>query len=70
MSKNINYKIKLTNTKPFSHKSVLSISMILLFVLILYFNNDNVDVYGHTLFSENNNNNNGSGIQVKTNGRL
>ena len=31
-----NYKIKLTNTKPFSLKSVLSISMILLFVLILH----------------------------------
>jgi hypothetical protein len=68
MSKNINHKIKLTNTKPFSLKPVLSISMILLFVLILSFNNNNVDVYGHTLFSDNNNNNNGSGIQVKTNG--
>ena len=68
MSKNINHKIKLTNTKPFSLKPVLSISMILLFVLILSFNNNNVDVYGHTLFSDNNDNNNGSGIQVKTNG--
>ena len=42
--------------------------MILLFVLTLSFNNNCVDVYGHTLFSDNNNNNNGSGIQVKTNG--
>jgi hypothetical protein len=69
MYKSINHKIKLTNTKPFSLKSILSISMILLFVLTLSFNNNCVDVYGHTLFSDNNNNNNGSGIQVKTNGR-
>jgi hypothetical protein len=68
MSKNINHKIKLTNTKPFSLKPVLSIYMILLFVLTLSFNNNYVDVYGHTLFSDNNNNNNGSGSQVKTNG--
>ena len=67
MSKNINHKIKLTNTKLFSLKSVLSIFMILLFALTLSFNNNYVDVYGHTLFNDNNNNN-GSGIQVKTNG--
>src|SRR6476660_8804106 len=67
MSKNINHKIKLTNAKLFSLKSVLSISMILLFALTLSFNNNYVDVYGHTLFNDNNNNN-GSGIQVKING--
>jgi len=67
MSKNINHKIKLINAKLFSLKSVLSISMILLFALTLSFNNNYVDVYGHTLFNDNNNNN-GSGIQVKING--
>ena len=67
MSKNINHKIKLTNAKLFSLKSVLSISMILLFALTLSFNNNYVDVYGHTLFNDNNNNS-GSGIQVKING--
>ena len=68
MSKNINHKIKLTNVKLFSLKSVLSLSMILLFALTLSFNNNYLDVYGHTLFNDNNNNNSGSGIQVKTNG--
>jgi hypothetical protein len=54
------------NVKPFSVKSILSFSLVLLFSLNLYFNNDSFYAYGHSLFG--NNNNNGSGIQIQTNG--
>ena len=43
---------------------ILSLSLILLFSLNVYFNNDFIYAYGHSLFG----NNNGSGIQVQTNG--
>src|SRR6478736_6823291 len=54
------YYIILDNVKPLSLKTILS------FCLNLYFNNDSIYAYGHSLFG--NNNNNGSGIQVQTNG--
>ena len=60
------YYIILDNVKPLSLKTILSFSLILLFSLNLYFNNDSIYAYGHSLFG--NNNNNGSGIQVQTNG--
>ena len=41
--------------------------ILLLFVLILSFDNNSLSIYGHSLFG-NNNNNNGSGIQIQTNG--
>jgi len=56
----------LDNVKPLSLKAILSFSLILLFSLNLYFNNDSIYAYGHSLFG--NNNNNGSGIQIQTNG--
>src|SRR6478609_3775340 len=60
------YYIILDNVKPLSLKAILSFSLILLFSLNLYFNNDSIYAYGHSLFG--NNNNNGSGIQIQTNG--
>jgi len=60
------YYIILDNVKPLSLKAILSFSLILLFSLNSYFNNDSIYAYGHSLFG--NNNNNGSGIQVLTNG--
>jgi hypothetical protein len=59
------YNIVLDNVKhPFSLKSILSFSLVLLFSLNAYFNNDSIYAYGHSLFG----NNNGSGIQIQTNG--
>src|SRR5919107_148438 len=60
------YNIVLSNVKPFFLKFILSFSLVLLFSLNLYFNNDSICAYGHSLFG--NNNNNGSGIQIQTNG--
>ena len=60
------YYIILDNVKPLSLKAILSFSLILLFSLNSYFNNDSIYAYGHSLFG--NNNNNGSGIQIQTNG--
>src|ERR687890_1564549 len=58
------YYVIRDNVKSFSLKSILSLSLILLFSLNVYFNNDSIYAYGHSLFG----NNNGSGIQVQTNG--
>ena len=60
------YNIILKNVKIISLKYIISFSLFLLFSLNLYSNNDSFDVYGHSLFG--NNNNNGSGIQIQTNG--
>ena len=61
------YKIKFTNIKLVSLKTIFSFSLLFsIYAFALSFNNSHLDVYGHTFVI--NNDNNASFIQTKTNG--